>query len=84
MARVKFGNRIFHLPHNPRLRVLLGIVFVAGGVVGFLPVVGFWMIPVGLAILSVDSALARRLRRRGEVWFARRFGRRARRDGTGD
>lgn len=84
MARLKLGDRTFHLPRNRRLRVLLGLAFIVGGIVGFLPVVGFWMIPVGLAILSVDSALARRVRRRSEVWFARRFGRRARRGGTGN
>ncbi|MBS1183463.1 MAG: hypothetical protein H6Q99_3343 [Proteobacteria bacterium] len=63
------------LPRSRIVRVVMGFAFIVMGVVGFLPVVGFWMIPVGLAILSVDSPLARRLRRRAEVWVLRRYNR---------
>lgn len=80
MPRVKVFGRKFHLPRNRPLRVVMGLAFVAMGFVGFLPVVGFWMIPVGLVILSVDSPLARRLRRRAEVWALRRYNRWRRRD----
>jgi hypothetical protein len=41
--------------------------------VGFLPVIGFWMIPLGLIVLSIDLPWARRGRRRIAVWFHRRF-----------
>jgi hypothetical protein len=53
----------------------MGLGFILMGLVGFLPVVGFWMIPVGLVILSVDSPLARRFRRRAEIWVLRRYNR---------
>ena len=44
-------------------RTLLGLLFVAGGILGFLPVLGFWMIPVGLALIALDvPPLRRRLR----------------------
>ena len=43
------------------------------GLFGFLPVLGFWMIPVGLLILSVDMPRVRRWRRRFAVWFSRRY-----------
>jgi len=36
------------------VRSLVGLVLVALGVVGFLPIVGFWMIPLGLALIWVD------------------------------
>lgn len=50
----------------PGIRSLAGVLFLLGGVLGFLPVVGFWMIPLGLALIWLDiAALARRLRRRG-------------------
>ncbi len=75
MPRMKLWGRTVHLPRSRPLRVVMGFAFVAMGFVGFLPVVGFWMIPVGLAILSVDSPLARRLRRRAEVWVMRRYNR---------
>jgi hypothetical protein len=47
------------------VRSLAGLGFVLGGIVGFLPVVGFWMIPLGLALIWIDAtALIRRLRGR--------------------
>ena len=75
MSKVKLWGRTVRLPKSRLLRVAMGFAFIAMGLVGFLPVVGFWMIPVGLVILSVDSPLARRLRRRAEVWALRRYNR---------
>ena len=69
MGKVNIAGRSFWVPGHPVARVLLGLAFVAGGLLGFLPVLGFWMIPVGLAILAVDSPLARRLQRRLTVRF---------------
>jgi hypothetical protein len=57
------------------LRIAVGILLVIGGIFGFLPILGFWMIPLGLIILSVDLPLVRRLRRRIEVKWGRRNGR---------
>ncbi|TFF23348.1 hypothetical protein E3C22_10360 [Jiella endophytica] len=75
------------MPGSRRSRIALGLALVGGGMLGFLPILGFWMIPVGLAVLSVDSPLVRRWRRRTEVrstrwWQARRASRR-RDDGAG-
>lgn len=50
----------------------MGVAFVAGGMLGFLPVLGFWMIPVGLVILSIDIPYIRRRRRRVVVWWGKR------------
>jgi hypothetical protein len=36
------------------VRVPAGILLVAVGILGFLPIIGFWMIPLGLALLSLD------------------------------
>lgn len=75
MPKVKLWGRKLHLPKSRPLRVAMGLGFIALGLVGFLPVVGFWMIPVGLVILSADSPLARRFRRRAEIWVLRRYNR---------
>jgi hypothetical protein len=40
------------------VRVPVGLLFLVGGVLGFLPVLGFWMIPIGLAILALDIPIA--------------------------
>ncbi|MCP5346918.1 MAG: hypothetical protein H7A04_08660 [Pseudomonadales bacterium] len=46
----------------PVLRGTIGLVLVAMGLLGFLPVLGFWMIPLGLAVLATDiPPLKRRL-----------------------
>ena len=71
MAAVRFGDKRIHIPGPPLLRIAVGIVFVLGGIVGFLPVLGFWMLPLGVLILSVDIHHVRRLRRRIEVRWGR-------------
>ena len=38
----------------PGLRLVAGLVLIVGGVFGFLPVLGFWMIPLGIAVAAAD------------------------------
>lgn len=52
------------LPRSRLARQVLGWALVVGGLLGWLPILGFWMLPLGLYVLSVDSARMRRLRRR--------------------
>ena len=54
------------------IRRTAGVLLVIGGLLGFLPVLGYWMLPLGLALLSVDSPRARRLYRQLYVWWGRR------------
>ena len=65
-------GRSFQLPRSRASRIALGGVLVFLGFLGFLPVLGFWMIPLGLLVLSYEIAVVRRLRRRGIVWWERR------------
>ena len=53
---LKRGER--YLP--PVLRGVLGILLMGLGVLGFLPILGFWMIPLGLALLATDIPPFRR------------------------
>ena len=59
------------------VRIAIGVLLVIFGVLGFLPVLGFWMIPLGLYTLSMDFAAVRRLRRRLELWWGRRRSRKS-------
>lgn len=60
------------------LRIPIALLLILGGFVGFLPVLGFWMIPLGLLLLAIDipalrpvvSAAIVRLRR----WVRRALG----------
>ena len=69
--KIRFANHHFHLPQSKPVRVGLGILLVACGLLGFLPVLGFWMIPLGLLVLSVDLPAVRRQRRKLTVWWHR-------------
>ena len=72
--RIRLFDRHWHLPKSKPLRIGLGILLVAFGLFGFLPVLGFWMIPLGLLVLSVDLPFVRRWRRQLTVWWHRRKG----------
>ena len=66
-THVRFLGRRIPVPRNMLLRVGFGILCVIGGFLGFLPILGFWMLPLGLLILSIDLPPVRRFRRRSEV-----------------
>ena len=68
---LRLGSHRVHLPRSRPLRILLGGGLILGGVLGFLPVLGLWMLPLGAAVLSIDVPPIRRLRRRTEVWWGR-------------
>jgi hypothetical protein len=54
-----------HIPTG--LRLPLGLVLVVAGIFGFLPVLGFWMIPLGVVVAALDiPRLRRRIRKRLE------------------
>ena len=38
-------------------------LLIIGGIFGFLPILGFWMIPLGIAVAALDVQLFRRWRR---------------------
>jgi hypothetical protein len=41
-------------PEARWVRIPLGILLVLGGIFSFLPVLGIWMLPLGLLLLAVD------------------------------
>ena len=67
------GTWRMRLPQSRLWRIAIGGVLIFGGILGFLPVLGFWMIPLGLIVLSHDLAFVRRQRRRLSVWWARKW-----------
>jgi hypothetical protein len=42
------------------IRVPAGVALIGGGVLSFLPVLGIWMLPVGLTLLAQDIPVIRR------------------------
>ncbi len=51
------------------LRLGAGILFVLFGFVGFLPILGFWMVPLGLIILAQDSKFLQRPTLKAITWL---------------
>ncbi len=70
--QVKLGGYTVPVPASRIARILLGLVLIIGGLFSFLPVLGLWMVPLGLVVLSVDFAIVRRWRRKAELWWAKR------------
>jgi hypothetical protein len=62
---------------NHWVRKIVGSLLIVGGILGFLPVLGFWMIPLGMMLLATDVPGIRRFNRHvyvrwGRFWQKRR------------
>ena len=60
-------------PASRRVRVPIALLLIVGGVVGFLPVLGFWMVPLGALLLAQDVPFLQRPILRSLTWLERRW-----------
>jgi hypothetical protein len=79
LAKIRFGDKSIELPRNRLVRIAIGgSLVVLGAFGGWLPILGFWMAPLGLLILSADIPPIRRFNRRVTVavvsWWKGRKG----------
>lgn len=71
------GNPIGRLRQNARLwvRLLASVLLILGGLLWFLPVLGLWMLPLGLILLITEFPLLKRwlvhVAMRVERWWDR-------------
>jgi hypothetical protein len=65
--------RWLRAPSARWVRWPIAILFILGGLVGFLPILGFWMVPVGLMLLAQDVSFLRPPLLRVIVWVRRRW-----------
>ena len=77
MGRIRIGSYTLNLPENRWARIGIGVFLIFLGLLGFLPVLGFWMIPAGLLVLATDIPAVRRFNRRAAVaikgwWIGRK------------
>lgn len=70
-SKIRFGKHTLNIPGTKRQRTVLGVLLCIGGVLGFLPILGLWMLPLGILILSAEYHVIRRFRRRVEVWYGK-------------
>ena len=71
MATIRIFGRRVSVPGSRLARTALGGGLIFAGILGFLPVLGFWMVPAGLLVLAVDSHRIRRWNRRATVRVVR-------------
>jgi purine-cytosine permease-like protein len=60
-----------NLPKSKAARIAIGVLLVIFGLVGFLPILGFWMVPAGLAVLAIDIPVVRRFTRKASATIRR-------------
>jgi hypothetical protein len=53
-ARMRSGIEWLRKPSSRWLRIPCALLFTLGGVFSILPVLGLWMLPLGLALLAED------------------------------
>ena len=58
-------------PSSRWVRIPSGLLLIIGGVVGFLPVLGFWMVPLGALLLAQDIPFLRRPVLQSLAWLER-------------
>lgn len=60
-------------PSSRWVRVPLGLALIAAGILSFLPILGIWMLPLGLLLLAQDIPLLRRPVLAALDWIERRW-----------
>ena len=60
-------------PSSRWVRVPLGIILILAAFLSFLPILGIWMLPLGLLLLAQDIPFLRRPTTRALAWPERRW-----------
>jgi len=58
-------------PSSRWVRIPAGVLLIGGGILSVLPLLGIWMLPLGLMLLAEDLPPLRRVRDRVLDWIAR-------------
>ena len=58
-----WAARMLQSARNPSagwIRIPVAVALIVGGILGtFLPIIGFWMVPLGLALVAIDVPFLR-------------------------
>jgi hypothetical protein len=70
--RIRRAVHWLRRPSSRWARLPAGVLFTLGGVFSILPILGLWMLPVGLVLLSEDIPALRRQTDKALDWIERR------------
>jgi hypothetical protein len=60
-------------PSSRWVRIPVGGLLIIGGLLGFLPILGLWMVPLGALLLAQDVPFLKRPVARALVWLERQW-----------
>ncbi|WP_093422066.1 hypothetical protein [Tranquillimonas alkanivorans] len=66
------------VPRRWHIRIPVAILLIVGGLLGFLPIVGLWMLPLGLLLLALDVPFLQQPISRAMIWGRRTWSTRRR------
>jgi hypothetical protein len=72
-ASLSRSMRWLREPSSRWIRIPAGLLLIAGGIFSILPLLGLWMLPLGLLLLAQDLSFLRRPTRRALLWMERRW-----------
>jgi hypothetical protein len=68
-ARLASGLRWLRHPASRWARLPAGLVLILGGIFSFLPLLGIWMLPLGLMLIAADVPFLQRPMARFTMWI---------------
>ncbi len=71
--RIARSSRFLRQPRARLWRIPVAGLLIVGGLFGFLPILGFWMVPLGLLLLAIDLPPLRPPLARLLHWIERRW-----------
>jgi hypothetical protein len=60
-------------PSSRWVRIPLGVLLIVSGFLSFLPILGLWMLPLGLLLLAQDIPFLRAPTGRALIWLERKW-----------
>lgn len=71
--RVARAIRWLRSPASRKVRIPLGVLFIAGGLLWFLPVLGIELLPLGLLLVAQDVPFLKKPVGRSILWLERKW-----------
>lgn len=71
--RVSRSLRWLREPASRWIRIPVGILLIVAGIFSVLPILGLWMLPLGLLLLAQDLPFLRRPMRQALLWIERQW-----------